>query len=61
MQLSEETNDLIYEGIATLPSGSELRVSSPNYETNDLIYEGIATTDGMVLNCQRALWEKQTT
>jgi|GEM_PF-2243266 len=37
-----ETNDLIYEGIAT--SGQHAHsctVSSP--ETNDLIYEGIAT------------------
>jgi len=36
-----ETNDLIYEGIATLT----LRTISlcPASETNDLIYEGIAT------------------
>ena len=39
----KETNDLIYEGIATFHSfsPSNLRYS----ETNDLIYEGIATPE----------------
>jgi len=37
---SAETNDLIYEGIATSDIFS-LRVTP--VETNDLIYEGIAT------------------
>ncbi len=35
-----ETNDLIYEGIATNNSNS---IFTYNNETNDLIYEGIAT------------------
>jgi len=37
-----ETNDLIYEGIATDPIQKPSRFTLP-YETNDLIYEGIAT------------------
>jgi len=36
-----ETNDLIYEGIATEKSTWHIKECSP--ETNDLIYEGIAT------------------
>jgi len=36
-----ETNDLIYEGIATAMLNH--RLLEPPLETNDLIYEGIAT------------------
>ncbi len=36
-----ETNDLIYEGIATVIR--DFNVFEFMYETNDLIYEGIAT------------------
>ena len=39
-----ETNDLIYEGIATHKSGMS-RYNQVNFETNDLIYEGIATQE----------------
>jgi len=38
----KETNDLIYEGIATINSIMPTP-NSANNETNDLIYEGIAT------------------
>jgi len=37
-----ETNDLIYEGIATFYFGFEIH-DDLTPETNDLIYEGIAT------------------
>jgi len=37
-----ETNDLIYEGIATL-FGVPVILAAVASETNDLIYEGIAT------------------
>jgi len=42
-----ETNDLIYEGIATLIKNI---FSSNPAETNDLIYEGIATALGISVN-----------
>ncbi len=41
-----ETNDLIYEGIAT-PKFCSLQ-QKLHSETNDLIYEGIATVGGKV-------------
>jgi len=39
-----ETNDLIYEGIATNPAGILKNKTKRAGETNDLIYEGIATS-----------------
>jgi len=44
--MASETNDLIYEGIATrrnLPN-----IAFGQVETNDLIYEGIATSEGVL-------------
>ena len=41
--IRHETNDLIYEGIATWLLQA-FNCSSFVFETNDLIYEGIATT-----------------
>jgi len=41
-----ETNDLIYEGIATVAA---LWIHTPSIETNDLIYEGIATYDDIAI------------
>ena len=39
-----ETNDLIYEGIATVPGTFVIKFPRRDTETNDLIYEGIATS-----------------
>ncbi len=39
----KETNDLIYEGIATDNVSTYFLFIVSQFETNDLIYEGIAT------------------
>jgi len=49
-----ETNDLIYEGIATAADHAQLH--HPGIETNDLIYEGIATSQPRVC-CSLAIIE----
>jgi len=57
MIISFETNDLIYEGIATAAISSFfVRYVA---ETNDLIYEGIATSDNA--HCNFFVDLKQTT
>jgi len=53
-----ETNDLIYEGIAT--SCIRHYPGFCGWETNDLIYEGIATT-GLALSMIVGSLAKQTT
>jgi len=53
-----ETNDLIYEGIATLLE-TDLIVALSETETNDLIYEGIATTIDLCITIDPCM--KQTT
>ena len=58
--LTIETNDLIYEGIATMCRGS-CDLSCPWAETNDLIYEGIATPNRTGRISRLLLSVKQTT
>jgi len=55
-----ETNDLIYEGIATCYPSLDYHASSFS-ETNDLIYEGIATLRGAAFVLGFEFEQKQTT
>ena len=58
---SPETNDLIYEGIATDNRCALIAAPVFIFETNDLIYEGIATAKSEQSKSQNEFCKKQTT